>query len=79
MRRKRPAPKLLPFFRAVSNQDPEDLLTEAQMAQIMGRSLSSLRKDRCYGRGVPFYKLGGMVRYRVGDLLEYIDQHRVVP
>lgn len=79
MRKDRTAFKLLPFFRMVTEKDPDTFLTETQLSEILGRSISALQKDRCYKRGVPFYKMGGMVRYRVGDLLEYIDQHRIVP
>jgi hypothetical protein len=76
-RARRPVAKVIPFSRVIDEVDPDDFLTEAQLANILGRSPSTLQKDRCYGRGVPFVKFGGMVRYRFGDLLDYIAAHRV--
>jgi hypothetical protein len=67
---------VIPFNR-IHDAEPSELLTEVQVAAILGRAPSTLQKDRCYGRGVPYIKAGQQVRYRVGDLVEYIDAHRI--
>lgn len=76
---KKPVVKLIPFKRMVKSDQREEFLTEKQMAEIMGRSIYTLQKDRCYGRGVPFVKFGKSVRYRVGDFLDYVHANRVAP
>lgn len=50
-----------------------DLLSEAEVSRILGRSSSALRKDRLAGRGVPFVRLFGQIRYKRGDIERYIS------
>lgn len=45
-------------------------------AQALGFSQRFLELAALTGDGPPFIKLGRSVRYRVGDLLDFIDQHR---
>lgn len=40
---------------------------------------AKLSKDRCRGVGIPYRKFGGSVRYKVTDLIEWMEQHLVVP
>jgi hypothetical protein len=51
----------------------ERLLTETQVFERTGRSLPSLRRDRLFGRGIPFVKVGRQVRYRESDLSAYLQ------
>ncbi|MCX6596722.1 MAG: DNA-binding protein [Acidobacteria bacterium] len=51
----------------------ERLLTEVQIFERTGRSLPSLRRDRLFGRGIPFVKVGRQVRYRESDLAAYLE------
>jgi hypothetical protein len=46
---------------------------------VTGIPASKLRKDRSRGVGIPFCKFGASVRYKVTDLIEWMEQHRVVP
>ena len=55
----------------------DDFLTEVQLSAILRRATSTLQKDRFYGRGVPYIKIGQQVRYRVEDLMEYMQAHKV--
>src|ERR1700680_2689476 len=48
------------------------LITTAQLSSVIDRAESTIEKDRLAGRGVPFRKIGRQVRYRVGDIREYI-------
>ena len=48
------------------------LLTEKQVAEIIGKSVAWLQRDRWKGdSGLPFYKLGRSVRYAENDVLEW--------
>lgn len=51
------------------NRTPE-YLTEIEVSKLIKRSVSALRKDRCYGRGLPYVKNGRQVLY----VREYVDQ-----
>lgn len=50
------------------------LLTTKQAAEILGVSVAFLERDRWAGARVPFIKIGSRaVRYRLSDLLAYIE------
>lgn len=52
----------------------EQLLTTKQAAPILGVSIAFLERDRWAGARVPFIKIGSRaVRYRLSDLLDYIE------
>lgn len=49
---------------------PKLALTEHQMAEALGLSVHTLRKDRQQQRRIPFFKIGGAVRYNVDRVRE---------
>ena len=51
------------------------LLGEEQAAQVTGKSVSTLQKDRVAGDGIPYVKLGRAVRYRLSDLKAHIAKN----
>jgi hypothetical protein len=51
------------------------LLTQAEAARVVGKSEKWLERDRWVGPTVPCVKLGRSVRYRVADLLAYIESN----
>jgi hypothetical protein len=53
----------------------EPLLDEYQVASILRRSVASLRRDRLHQAGCPFVKLGSLCRYRVSDVLAFIESN----
>ncbi len=57
--------------------DEETLLTEEEVSQMTKLSLSTLRAHRQKGKGLPYVKIGKAVRYRMSDILEYIEKHTV--
>jgi len=50
---------------------------EHEVAEITGLSLSTLRNYRWLGCGLPFYKVGRSVRYRLDEVYEYMESKRV--
>jgi len=48
------------------------LLTEDDVSGFTGRAVSTLQKDRCAGGGIPFVRLGRLVRYRESDVAAYM-------
>jgi predicted DNA-binding transcriptional regulator AlpA len=50
----------------------DTLLSDRDVAKIIGRARSTLQKDRVIGRGIPFVRIGALVRYRRSDVEAYI-------
>lgn len=48
-------------------------LRTPEAAAFTGLSVSSLTKFRCNGKGPRFVRLAGAVRYRVQDLVEWMN------
>lgn len=49
---------------------PRLVLDEHQMAEALGLSVHTLRKDRGTARRIPFYKIGSAIRYDVNRVRE---------
>ena len=54
-------------------------LTEKEVSQMTGRSLSTLRSDRFNSRGLPYVKIGRSVRYALEDVVQYMEARKIVP
>ncbi len=53
---------------------------EREVAKITGFSLSTLRNERCTRRlKIPHYKVGRSVRYKISDILDFMESHRIEP
>jgi hypothetical protein len=61
---------------AHEDNDDEYILT-AEYAAIRRIKPQTARKERIRGDGPPFYKIRTRVLYRRGEVLRWIDQHRV--
>jgi predicted DNA-binding transcriptional regulator AlpA len=48
------------------------LLDDREVSQIIGRARSSLQKDRLVGGGIPFVKVGRLVKYRQSDVAAFL-------
>jgi hypothetical protein len=56
----------------------EPLLSTSDVARITGRSVSTLEKDRLFGTGPAFVKIGRLVKYRPCDLREWLQSFEPV-
>ena len=56
-----------------------EVIKEAQAAEMLSRAVQTLRNDRHLRQGPPYIKLGRSIRYRVSDLMDYLDKHRIDP
>ena len=50
---------------------------EQIVSNISGLSLSTLRKQRYYGTGIPYMKLGKAVRYDLRDVYAFLEKSKV--
>lgn len=49
------------------------LLTQKTIQKMTGLSASALEQARVYGKGIPFVRMGRSIRYRLDDVLEYLE------
>ena len=56
----------------------EPLLNTSDVARITGRSISTLEKDRLFGTGPAFIKVGRLVKYRPHDVREWLQSFQTV-
>ncbi|WP_320176122.1 helix-turn-helix domain-containing protein [Maridesulfovibrio sp.] len=55
------------------------LYTEIELAKMTSLSLSKIRKDRHFGTGFPYVKIGSSIRYRQEDILAYLEAKTIIP
>lgn len=53
------------------------LFSQETIAAIRDCSLATIERDRWIGIGVPFIKMGRLVRYRKSDIQTWLQQHAV--
>ena len=58
----------------ITTQDA--LLTEAQASDFLSLSTRTLQAWRVRGAGPPFVRAGRAVRYRLGDIRDWIELNR---
>ena len=48
-----------------------------EVERITGKKLQTLANERYRGTGIPYYKVGASVRYKIVDVLSFMEQHRI--
>jgi hypothetical protein len=56
----------------------EPLLSTSDVSRISGRSVSTLEKDRLFGTGPAFVKIGRLVKYHPRDVREWLRSFQTV-
>ena len=51
------------------------ILNETALAKQLDLSVHKLRKDRIEKRGLPFYKIGGLVRYNLDNVMKFLEDN----
>jgi len=51
------------------------ILNETALAKQLDLSVHKLRKDRIEKRGLPFYKIGGLVRYNLDSVMKFLEDN----
>jgi predicted DNA-binding transcriptional regulator AlpA len=55
----------------------EKYISEKQVAEITGIALSTLRNGRSRKSGIPYSKLGRSVRYKLQDVLDFVESRKI--
>ncbi len=54
------------------------LFSQETVAAIRDCSLATLERDRWVGIGIPFIKMGRLVRYRKSDIRAWLESHHSI-
>jgi predicted DNA-binding transcriptional regulator AlpA len=57
----------------------ERYLGPAEVEEITGFKKQTLANQRFRGDGMPYCKVGRAVRYKLSDVLAYMERHRIDP
>ena len=60
-------------------QIEKQYLTEREVAQLTGRSLSTLRNERHLCKGFSYVKIGRSVRYPKADVIAFMEARKIEP
>ena len=58
-------------------QDIEKYITERETHGISNFALSTLRNHRHLGIGIPYIKLRRSIRYKLSDVIAYMEARRI--
>ena len=61
------------------NKERGRWLKETEAAEICGLSVHTLRAQRQKSRGIPYAKIGRSVRYKLDDIIQFMQVHTVKP
>jgi len=59
--------------------ETERYLTPLEVEKFSGRKLQTLANERNRGVGLPYYKVGSSVRYKLADVITFMERHRIDP
>jgi hypothetical protein len=54
-------------------------VNENETARILDCSVQTLRNQRHQGKGLPYRKFGRAVRYRVDEIIAFIEDRKIMP
>ena len=57
----------------------QELLTEKQLSDQTNISISTLRSHRHLRRGLPYVRIGHLVRYDAAEIEKFLDERTVRP
>ena len=52
-------------------------ITEIELSELTGFALSTIRNKRFSGEGIKYCKIGRSVRYRLNDVIEFMNSHLI--
>ena len=60
------------LFQEFSRKYPP-LLRQKEYCELTGKAESTAEQDRLYGRGAPFIRMGRSIRYRLDDVITWLE------
>lgn len=60
-----------------NTQTMDRLLTDVEVAELRAQSVCTIRKERLERRGPVYFRLGRSVRYRLSDVVAWMEARKV--
>ena len=54
-------------------------ITEKEVSKMTSRAAQTVRNDRCRGLGIPYSKIGASIRYRLDDVIHFMETRKITP
>ena len=54
-----------------------NIVTEKELAERLKVSVPKLRLDRYRKKGVPYYRIGGSIRYNLDQVLKHLEESQL--
>ena len=54
-----------------------NIVTEKELAERLKVSVPKLRLDRYRKKGVPYYRIGGSIRYDLDQVLKHLEESQL--
>jgi hypothetical protein len=64
---------------SIAIKEEREFGSETDVERITGRRVRTLQKDRFFGRGFPFYRIGRQIRYDLNEIRGLVRGGRVEP
>lgn len=52
-------------------------ISEKDVSILTGFALSTLRNARFNRKGIPYHKIGRSCKYKINEVLDYMDSHKI--
>ncbi|MFC1491420.1 hypothetical protein ACFLQ0_02385 [Nitrospinota bacterium] len=59
---------------SITLESAPDFMPEEILSALLGRAVSSLQKDRLRGTGIPFIRIGRLIRYRKETVVLFLAE-----
>lgn len=60
-------------------EEQERYLPPHSVEEMTGLKYQTLSNQRHLGKGIPYYKVGRAIRYRLVDVIAFMERHRIDP
>jgi len=57
----------------------EKYLLPKEVEDFTGRKCQTLANERHRMVGIPYYRVGRSIRYKLSDVISYMERHRIEP
>lgn len=64
---------------SIFKQDLPRYVNEQEVSRITGLAVQTLRNYRYLGTGPVFLKVGRAIRYKIEDIITYMEKQRIEP
>ena len=61
----------------IREEQGDQWVDEKKVSEMTARAISTLRNDRVAKRGFPFCRVGRSIRYKLSDIVSFMEARRI--